>query len=62
MSAHDKKVEGMKRNLEEKTGRSLEAWRAALEAEDLPDRKAKTAWLKAHRLGHFQRRLILSDA
>jgi len=61
MTRHDDKVAGMRRNLQSKTGRSVEEWIAALQAADLPDRAAQTAWLKGEGLGHFQARLVLAD-
>ena len=60
MSSHDKKVAGMRRNLEAKTGKSVEGWIAALDAAGISDPKAARAFLKEAGLGHFQIRLVLS--
>lgn len=63
-SKHEAKVAGMIRNLEAKTGRTLEDWIAVLhEAGPASGHKARVDWLKTtHGLGHFQAKLVVSRA
>lgn len=55
-------VQGILANLEARTGRSLEAWTALLEAEGPDEAKAKVAWLKARGLGATQAGLVAQRA
>jgi hypothetical protein len=59
--SHEDKVAGMRRNLEEKTGRTVQGWIQALDELGLDDPKTARAWLKEQGVGHFQIRLVLSD-
>jgi hypothetical protein len=58
---HEDKVAGMRRNLEAKTGRSVDGWIRALAEAGLTDDAAARAWLKTQGVGHFQIRLVLTD-
>jgi predicted transport protein len=55
-------VQGILANLEARTGRSLEAWVALLDAEGPAESKAKVAWLKARGLGGTQAGLVAQRA
>jgi hypothetical protein len=46
-------------NLAETSGRTLEGWLSALDAESPDDAKAATEWLKHRGLGHFQAQLVV---
>lgn len=52
--------EAIAANLKAKTGKTLEEWLSALDAEELSDKKAILAWLKDQGLGHFQAQLVLA--
>lgn len=58
---HDAKVAGMRRNLEDKTGKTVDGWHAALAGAGIADKKAARAFLKEAGVGHFQVRLVLSE-
>ena len=61
--AHQRKPEGMIWNLPSKTGRSLEVWLEVLGGCDDRSHAGRVAWLKReHGLGHFQARLVASEA
>ncbi len=61
--AHERKRQGMIRNLPAKTGRSLEAWLELLGQCPEASYAGRVAWLKTeHGLGHFQARLVASEA
>lgn len=59
--SHEDKVAGMRRNMEAKTGRTVEEWIAALQEQGLGEDKLARPWLKEQGLGHFQIRLALSE-
>lgn len=59
--SHEDKVTGMRRNLQAKTGRTVDGWIAALDAAGITDTGEARAFLKDAGVGHFQIRLILSD-
>ena len=60
---HEQKVQGMIANLAEKTGKTLAQWvRIATKSPCDTDAK-RTDWPKQeHGLGHFQARLVVSEA
>lgn len=62
-ASHEKKIQGMIANLPEKTGKTLAQWiRIAAKAPVASDAD-RAAWLeKEHGLGHFQARLVVSEA
>ncbi len=62
-ATHDKKVQGMIANLPSKTGKTLAQWiRIAAKSPATTDAEL-AAWLKQeHGLGHFQARLVVSEA
>lgn len=55
-------LQGVARNLQEKTGVHLSEWAERLRAQDLPDLKARKAWLQAQGLGGTQAGLVLEQA
>lgn len=61
-NTHQKKIEGMRRNLKWKTSRDIDQWLDLLEREGPSDASPHEAWLKARGLGHFQVRLVLTSA
>ena len=63
-SASDtKKVEGMIANLPGKTGKTLAQWIQIVARSPVATDAERAAWLqKEHGLGHFQARLVVSEA
>ena len=62
-TAHEKKRQGMIRNLPETTGKSLEQWLRIARRAPVAHDTELAAWLKKeHGLGHFQARLVASEA
>ncbi len=62
-ASHDKKVQGMIANLPEKTGKTLAQWIRVLAKCPAATDAERAAWLKKeHGLGHFQARLVVSQA
>ena len=62
-ASHDKKIEGMIANLPEKTGKTLAQWIRVLAKSPAGTDAEHAAWLKReHGLGHFQARLVVSEA
>jgi len=60
---HDKKVQGMIANLPEKTGKTLAQWIRVVTKSPCETDAERTVWLKKeHELGHFQARLVVSEA
>ncbi|WP_306590030.1 DUF5655 domain-containing protein [Geothrix sp. 21YS21S-4] len=55
-------VQSILSNLEVRTGRSLKAWTALVQAEAPADAKARVAWLKAQGLGATQAALVAQRA
>ncbi len=55
-------LQGVARNLHEKTGITLTEWAGRLLTLDLPDAKARKAWLQAQGLGGTQAGLVLEQA
>ena len=61
-TAHEKKRQGMIRNLPEKTGKTLEQWLRIASRAPVESDAELAAWLKQeHGLGHFQARLVVSE-
>ena len=61
--AHDKKIQGMIANLPAKTGKTLAQWIRIAERAPVATDAERAAWLKKqHGLGHFQARLVVSEA
>ena len=62
-ASHAKKVQGMIANLPEKTGKTLAQWIRIVARSPVATDAERTAWLKQeHGLGHFQARLVVSEA
>ncbi len=62
-ASHDKKVQGMIANLPEKTGKTLAQWIRIVARAPVATDAERAAWLKKeHGLGHFQARLVVSEA
>ena len=59
---HERKRAAMKASLEEKTGRSLDAWLRVLDESPAEGFMNRLRWLESeHGLGHFQSRLIVEE-
>lgn len=62
-ASHDKKIRGMIANLHEKTGKTLAQWIRIIAVAPVTSDAERAAWLeRAHGLGHFQARLVVSQA
>jgi len=62
-TAHEKKRQGMIVNLPHKTGRTLAQWIAIARRAPVENDAELARWLKSeHGLGHFQARLVVSEA
>jgi hypothetical protein len=60
---HDQKVQGMIANLPEETGKTLARWVRIVTKSPCDTDAERTDWLKReHGLGHFQARLVVSEA
>ena len=62
-TSHEKKIQGMIANLPDKTGKTLAQWIRTLAKSPGATDADRAAWLKKeHGLGHFQARLVVSEA
>ncbi len=62
-ASHTKTVQGMIANLPEKTGKTLAQWIRIVARSPAATDAERAAWLeKEHGLGHFQARLVVSQA
>ncbi len=62
-ASHEKKLQGMIANLPEKTGKTLAQWIRIVARSPVATDAERAVWLKKeHGLGHFQARLIVSEA
>ena len=60
---HEKKVQGMIANFSEKTGKTLAQWIRIASKSPCGTDAERADWLKKeHGLGHFQARLVVSEA
>ena len=55
--------EAIKKNLKEKTGKTLPEWVSLLKKKGPKDKKDKMAWLKSEQgLGHIQAKIVIKEA
>jgi hypothetical protein len=63
VASHGKKIQGMIANLPSKTGKTLDQWVSIVAEAPVGTDGDRAAWLKKeHGLGHFQARLVVTEA